>query len=100
MELTPIKESEFRKKIKGCEIKYYCKIQRKELKALLGFCPTIKAKRKIEISDEFGFLKIYESLTQAARDCGISNPSAIKYALDNGKSEIKRRSDNFFLFEN
>ena len=102
MELTPSKESEFRKKLKGCGIKYYWKIQRKELKALLGFCPTIKAKRKIEISDEFGFSKVYESLTHAARDCKISNPSAIKYALDNGKPSIKRRSDNkkYFLFEN
>ena len=60
-----------------------------ELKALLGFCPTRKPKKSVEISDEFGFSKVYESLTQAARDCGISNPSAIKYALDNGKSEIK-----------
>ena len=84
--------------MKGCGIKYYSKIQRKELKALLGFCPTIKAKRKIEISDEFGFSKVYESLTQASRDCEISNPSAIKYALDNGKPSIKRRSDKKIFF--
>ena len=54
MELTPIKESDFRKKIKGCGIKYYSKIPKTELKAL-GFCPIRKLKRNIEISDEFGF---------------------------------------------
>ena len=98
MELTPIKESDFRKQMKGCGIKYYSKIPKTELKALLGFCPTRKPKKSVEISDEFGFSKIYESLTQASRDCGISNPSAIKYALDNGKSEIKRRSDKKIFF--
>ena len=39
MELTPITETEFKKKIKGCGIKYYSKIPKSELKALLGFCP-------------------------------------------------------------
>ena len=68
------------------------------MKALLGFCPTRKPKKPVEISDEFGFSKVYESLTQAARDCRISNPSAMKYALDNGKSEIKRRSDKKILY--
>ena len=42
MELTPITENEFRKKLKGCGIKYYCKLPSKEIKALLGFCPTQK----------------------------------------------------------
>ena len=84
--------------MKGCGIKYYSKIPKTELKALLGFCPTRKLKKSVEISDEFGFSKIYESLTQASRDCGISNPSAIKYALDNEKSEIKRRSDKKIFF--
>ena len=51
MELTPIKESDFRKKLKGCGISYYSQIQKTELKALLGLCPTRKSKRKIEISD-------------------------------------------------
>ena len=99
MELTPISETEFRKKLKGCGIKYYSKIPKTELKALLGFCPKRNLKRNIEISDDDGFSKIFESMTQASRDCGISNPSALKYALDNGKSEIKRRSDKkIFLF--
>ena len=93
MELTPISETEFRKKLKGCGIKYYSRLPKNELKARLGFCPLKKLKRNIEISDDFGFSKIFESMTQAARDCEISNPSAIKYALDNGRSTIKRRSD-------
>ena len=37
-------------------------------------------------------------MTQASRDCGISNPSTIKYALDNEKSELKRRSDKKIFF--
>ena len=92
MELTPIKDSEFQKKLKGCRIKYYSKIQKTELKALLGFCPTRKAKKSVEISDEFGFSKVFESVNHAARDYGISNPSAIMYALYHGNSI------NFFCF--
>ena len=93
MELSPISETEFRKKLKGCGIKYYSKIPKTELKARLGFCPIRKLKRNIEISDDFGFS---ESLTQASRDCGISNPAALKYALDNGKSKIKRSDKKIF----
>ena len=37
-------------------------------------------------------------MTQASRDCDISNPSAIKYALDNGKPTIKRRSDKKIFY--
>ena len=97
MELTPITETEFRKKIKGCGISYYSKMPSMELKAL-GFCPTRKAKRNIEISDEFGFLKVYESVNQAAKELQISNPSAIMYALYHGKPSIKRRSDKKIFF--
>ena len=76
MELTPITETEFRKKLKGCGKRYYSHMPKSELKALLGFCPKRKLKRNIEISDDFGFSKIFESMTQASRDCQISNPSA------------------------
>ena len=101
MELTPINDFEFQKKLKGCGIKYYSKIPRTDLKALLGFCPIKKLKRNIEISDESGFSKIYESVAQASRDCGISNPSAIKYALDNGNPQSKEdQIKKYFLFEN
>ena len=41
---------------------------------------------------------VFQRFMKASRDCGISNPSAIKYALDNGKSEIKRRSDKKIFF--
>ena len=100
MELTPITETEFRKKLKGCGISYYSRLPSIEIKAL-GFCPTRKAKRKIEISDESGFSKTYESANQAAKELQISNPSAIMYALYHGKPSIKRRSDKkYFLFKN
>ena len=52
MELTPITDFDFLQKLKGCGIKYYSKIPRTQLKALFGFCPTTKTKRKIEISDD------------------------------------------------
>ena len=68
MELTPINDFDFQKNLKGCGIKYYCKIPRTDLKALLGFCSR-KRKKSVEISDESGFLKIFESVAQAARDC-------------------------------
>ena len=103
MELTPITDFDFLQKLKGCGIKYYSKIPRTQLKALLGFCP--KTKRKIEIES-----KIYESVAEASRKCEIST-SAVKYALDHKKPSIKRRSDqkifyireiliffNFFVF--
>ena len=98
MELTPISETEFRKKLKGCGIKYYSKIPNKELKERLGFCSTYKPQRSIEVSDDDGFSQIFRSMTKAAHDCGISNPSALKYALDNGKDTITRRSDKKIFY--
>ena len=65
MELIPINDFDFQKKLKGCGIKYYSKIPRTDLKALLGFCPTRKKKKSVEISDESGS-KIFESVAQAA----------------------------------
>ena len=97
MELTPITEREFRKKLKGSGIKY-AKISKKELKERLGFCSTYKPQRSIEVSDDDGFSQIFRSMTKAAHDCGISNPSALKYALDNGKDTITRRSDKKIFY--
>jgi len=62
------------------------------LKAFLGYCPTRKPKTPVEISDQFGFSKVYESITEAGVDCGVP-ASTLKYALDNGKPSFKRRSD-------
>ena len=90
MELTPITDFDFLQKLKGCGIKYYSKIPRTKLKALLGFCPTTK--RKIEIES-----KIYESVAEASRKCEIST-SAVKYALDHKKPSIKRRSDQKIFY--
>ena len=44
MELTPITDFDFLQKLKGCGIKYYSKIPRTQLKALLGFCRRRSAK--------------------------------------------------------
>ena len=90
MELTPITDFDFLKKLKGCGIRYYSKIPRTQLKALFGFCPTTKTKRKIES-------KIYESVAEASRKCEIST-SAVKYALDHKKPSIKRRSDQKIFY--
>ena len=94
MELTPITDFDFLQKLKGCGIKYYSKIPRTKLKALLGFCPTTKTKRKIEIDGS----KIFESVADAARKCEISNPSVLKYALDHKNPSIKRRSDQKIFY--
>ena len=98
MELTPITEIDFFFKLKGCGISYYSKMPSIELKALFGFCPTRIAKRNIEINDEFGFSKVYESVNQAAKELQIPNPSTIMYALYNGKPSIERRSDKKCYF--
>ena len=92
MELSPISDFDFQKKLKGCGIKYYNKISRTQLKALFGFCPTTKTKRKIEIES-----RIYESVAEASRKCEIST-SAVKYALDHKKPSIKRRSDQKIFY--
>ena len=96
MELTPITDFDFLQKLKGCGIKYYSKIPRTQLKALLGFCPTTKTKRKIEIES-----KIFESVAEAARKCEIST-SAVKYALDHKKTFNKKkiRSKNILYSRN
>ena len=93
MVLTPITEREFRKKLKGCGIKYYSSIPKKELKKQLGFCPTLKIQRKVKISDDNGFSQIFQSMANAAKICKVSNASALKYALDNKKETLTRRSD-------
>ena len=53
MELTPITDFDFLQKLKGCGIKYYSKIPRTQLKALLGFCPTTKTKRKLKLNRRY-----------------------------------------------
>ena len=89
MELTPITEMEFRKKLKGCGIKYYSSLPKKELKERLGFCSTHKPQRKVEISDDDGFSQIFRSMTNTAKECEISNASALKYAFDNEKKHSR-----------
>ena len=91
MTLIPITEHDFRKKVKGCGIKYYNKVLKTQLKALLCYCPTRKPKTPVEISDEFGLSKVYDSITEAGADCGVPT-STVKFALDNEKPSFKRRS--------
>ena len=101
MGLTPITEKNFRKKLKGCGIKNYSLIPKKELKEKLGFCSKNKSQRKVEISDDYGFSGIFQSMANAAKVCQIPNASTIKYALDRKKDIFRRRSDNkkFYIRE-
>ena len=101
MGLTPITEKKFRKKLKGCGIKNYSLIPKKELKEKLGFCSKNKPQRKVEISDDDGFSGIFQSMANAAKVCQIPNASTIKYALDRKKDIFRRRSDNkkFYIRE-
>ena len=88
MGLTPITEKNFRKKLKGCGIKNYSLIPKKELKEKLGFCPIRKLQRKVEISDDYGFEEIFQSMSNAAKVCQISDPSVIKQALDKKRTKL------------
>ena len=101
MGLTPITEKNFRKILKGCGIKNYSLIPKKELKEKLGFCSKNKPQRKVEISDDYGFSGIFQSMANAAKVCQIPNASTIKYALDRNKDIFRRRSDNkkFYIRE-
>ena len=101
MGLIPITEKNFRKKLKGCGIKNYSLIPKKELKEKLGFCSKNKPQRKVEISDDDGFSGIFQSMANAAKVCQIPNASTIKYALDRKKDIFRRRSDNkkFYIRE-
>ena len=101
MGLIPITEKNFRKKLKGCGIKNYSLIPKKELKEKLGFCSKNKPQRKVEISDDYGFSGIFQSMANAAKVCQIPNASTIKYALDRNKDIFRRRSDNkkFYIRE-
>ena len=101
MGLIPITEKNFRKKLKGCGIKNYSLIPKKELKEKLGFCSKNKPQRKVEISDDYGFSGIFQSMANAAKVCQIPNASTIKYALDRKKDIFRRRSDNkkFYIRE-
>ena len=101
MGLIPITEKNFRKKLKGCGIKNYSLIPKKELKEKLGFCSKNKPQRKVEISDDYGFSGIFQSMANAAKVCQITNASTIKYALDRKKDIFRRRSDNkkFYIRE-
>ena len=53
MGLTPITEKKFRKKLKGCGIKNYSLIPKKELKEKLGFCSKNKPQQE-KIRDREG----------------------------------------------
>ena len=88
MGLTPITEKNFRKKLKGCGIKNYSLIPKRELKEKLGFCPIRKLHRKVEISDDYGFGEIFQSMSNAAKVCQISDPSVIKQALDKKRTQL------------
>lgn len=48
---------------------------------MLGYHPVDK-RQKVEVSNEMGFYKAYDTLEEAVEDSGISNSLAIKYALD------------------
>ena len=89
--LKPISEKEFREIAKGCGIKYRNKIPSRELKAMLGYRPLNN--RMVEIRDEEGNCNLYDNMRRAAIENGLSNSSVIKYAIDHGRSYVKRRSE-------
>ena len=102
IQLIPISNMEFQKNVaKGSGKKYRNKIPLKELKTMLRYCPLSRTKRKVEIKDENGSCKVYESLAQAARESEITSAAAMRYALNTGRNCVTRRLDGklFFLRE-
>ena len=62
---------------------------KKELKETAWFLlNSTKPQRKVEISDDYGFSQIFQSMANAAKVCKISNASTLKYALDNKKETL------------
>ena len=100
--LIPMSDKEFNKIAKESGIKYRNKISLSELKAMLGYCPLRQKQRKVEITDESGSSKVFDSLAKAARESGISNTSAIRYAQENAKAYgsnwVRRRFDGKLFF--
>ena len=94
--LKPSSEKEFREISKGCGIKYRNKIPTREFKAMLGYRPFNNM--MVEIRDEEGNCKIFDNMRRAAIENGLSNSSVIKYAIDHGRSYVKRRSDKKEFF--
>lgn len=45
------------------------------------------------MSDKTGFCKEYDSMMEAVKDCGISDSSTIKYAIDQNRPSVKRKLD-------
>lgn len=75
--LIPIGAKEIREVAKGCGIKYRNKIPSRELKAMLSYRPLHK-RRKVEVSDETGLCKTYDTIMEVVEDCGTSNSSTIE----------------------
>ena len=92
-------EKEFREIAKGCGIKDRNKIPSREFKAMLGYRPFNNM--MVEIRDEEGNCKIFDNMWRAAIENELSNSSIIKYAIDHGRSYVKRRwnKKEFFLSE-
>lgn len=57
---------------------------------MLGYRPLNN--RMVEIRGEEGNCKIFDNVRRAAIESGLSNTSVIKYAIDHGRSYVKRRS--------
>jgi len=64
---------------------------------MLGYRPLDK-RRKVEIRDEDGDWQSFDNMRRAAIESGLSNQSIIKYAIDNGRSPVKRRSDGKIFY--
>ena len=59
---------------------------------MLGYRPLDK-RWKVEVSDETGFCKAYDTMKEAVKDFERSNSSCINYATANDRPFVKSRSD-------
>ena len=64
------------------------------MKAFLGYCPTRKPKRQIEITDEFDFLKVYESLNTVLCKSNASEMREFRSLFSRTFDESSRESSS------
>lgn len=78
-------------------MKYRNKIPARELKAMFGYRPIEKA-RRVEVRDENGFFKTFDSMKEAAEGSGLSSAAVIRYVIESKRNFMKRRSDKKIFF--
>ena len=65
---------------------------------MLGYHPVDK-RQKVEVSNEMGFCKAYDTLKEAVEYSGIPNSLTIKYALDHERPFLWYTKISFLIWQ-